>query len=1786
MLKKVLSICLTLAMLASAAPLTGFAYALEDVQDTNETYISNEETAEPDGAGDAAAETPDENVPEVPPEEAPGDASEVPAEPAEGEPTDGEQAEEAPTGGEPADGEEAGEPEKPEEPAEIVGASSDAAPEGYQPVESMDEFGPVPFALTDEKELRVLLIQDTLPWSSNANEVILNRLNVPYDKVTSQDFISKVDLTQYGVVIFANDQRFSAYENYEEFKEYLTKFAEVGGVIVFGACDNGWADGALTADLPGGVEKGPKCYTHYNHISVEDGGDSHPIVTGELSDGTPILDEDLVGTYCSHAYFIENTLPAGSRVILRDSTNNAPTLVEYPLENGRVIASGLTWEFSYDHVGEILQGGYRCGDYAVKNMDDLFLYAIRVSNIQVDELHRLEEYRLNANAHHIIVSDQDSTAIPNATVNVDGTDYTTDENGSVAIHDFGKKTVKISAAGYQTLELTYTMQEKTARVFFLTKADSLKLPYITSLQETSKEYDFLSQKVYYPQGKDQSATIKMTAEWQGKTPAEYVLFQTDENGTEIAKLVSNDGTFTVSPGKVFQPGYAVKACLYAADGTRSRDIRTGIVVQANRTETEDGPVENLTKFKLFEDATGNLNDSKATMLLPDTWSVSVDQLPVEVGRSYDPEDGSTTFKVVIGLAGGEWTKDLLDGDGDDEEDSPWWTFKKKFEDAKELYSSREKLLEEFEDKLADSKLTSQFSAKLEALGYVEVKRNAFGDVIKTSGGLIVKGGGSYNLGGTFLAGPVPLYYEIGFGANFDSNVGLKLTCVDKNWNLGLEGNLSITVPEITLGGGLGVYGVAQGGIEGTGGLEIGIAPKFTGTLKASASIKIKVLFLAEFKWQIGNEGKWQLWPNSRARAFSFDELYDTLADENVTLEPVSNAYAAKTTPWNSTGTAIAGSSAVALQDWVMPDTMPTLNTVDGQVIALFQSNKDGLVKLVYSCYDDSTGWSEPKPVSADGTDDLFFQTGVTSSGDLYVIWQKLSAALGSRANTDETVAEAAANSEIYVAAWNRAAKSFDAPQRLTNNTSMDMLPTLYADENGTLIAAWVNDPSNTAIGSRSTCSLQYSTHTGAGWSAGETLTSSLPGGVADIAVMGNASGSNVEACYIVDGTVYSTRSGERLSNAGEKVGGLSYSGSSITWCGNGTVYEYGPDGKVSAVEGTVGGNYVVKNNGARYTVWAVNETENEQPCGVLYADVQNSETPVKLVSLPGYSIAYFDVERAADGTWYAMVDAVSTVNGESKTSLIAFTADSLCDIALDYVYADESKRTGDNQPVEIAVVNNGEAAVTAFDLTITGDGVNYNGTVDCSAEPIAPGARKSVDVNLDVSGVTRETTLTASVDMPGDTNSKNNVNDKTVIGRVDAAVELESYFTEDSIVVTAKVSNKGHTTLNAAIKVIDTANNYVLQVKNLGRIEPNEFILSPYEFSLSGIDFENQSSKNYEFLVEVGNGENDYNELNNSDIAIIYADGYVPEEPDDPTPPTPVDPSVPTVPDIDLSYLWHNSYEISVPRRVTGGTVTVRSDYALYGDTVTLTVTPEAGYELDYVRVTDSRNRELTLRDRGNGKYSFTMPASLVYVDAAFAEIVKETPAPAPVPSADFFADLGTPGLSGITLNPAYMPFIDVGYGDWYYSSVEYMWKHYLMSGVSDTKFSPASTTSRAMIWTILARMNKVRTDLNPGATWYERGKVWSMERGLTDGTNPMGEITREQLATMLWRNAGSPYAAADLSQFSDSGDVSGYASTAVRWAVANGILNGSDGRLNPQGTATRAQVAAMVMRYGERIGG
>ena len=139
------------------------------------------------------------------------------------------------------------------------------------------------------------------------------------------------------------------------------------------------------------------------------------------------------------------------------------------------------------------------------------------------------------------------------------------------------------------------------------------------------------------------------------------------------------------------------------------------------------------------------------------------------------------------------------------------------------------------------------------------------------------------------------------------------------------------------------------------------------------------------------------------------------------------------------------------------------------------------------------------------------------------------------------------------------------------------------------------------------------------------------------------------------------------------------------------------------------------------------------------------------------------------------------------------------------------------------------------------------------------------------------------------------------------------------------------------------------------------------------------------------------------------------------------------------------------------------------------------------------------------------------------------------------------------------------------------------MNGTGANAFNPNADTTRSMIVTILARMEGVNT--SGGVTWYTAGRAWAMENGISDGTNMEGKITREQLAAMLYRYAKMKgydvSASASLSGYADASSVSGWATDAMRWAVSAGLINGRTATtLAPQGNATRAEVASILMRF------
>ncbi|GFP75392.1 DUF6531 domain-containing protein [Clostridium fungisolvens] len=212
----------------------------------------------------------------------------------------------------------------------------------------------------------VLLIQSTRPWNTDTNEVVLNKLQMAYTKVDI-DTAKNLDFKNYKLIIVANDQNDQFYRGLSNIRTKLEQYVISGGSLLYGVCDGGWAIGYSDLLIPGDVRLLPTAYRNNNYI----GDPTHPVVTGALTKGQPLKDSDLYSNYASHRIFDKSSLPYDTKIILNASNNSEPTLIEYPIGDGKVIASTLTWEHNYVyHTGN---DGY--GTFSLKAYDDLISYA-------------------------------------------------------------------------------------------------------------------------------------------------------------------------------------------------------------------------------------------------------------------------------------------------------------------------------------------------------------------------------------------------------------------------------------------------------------------------------------------------------------------------------------------------------------------------------------------------------------------------------------------------------------------------------------------------------------------------------------------------------------------------------------------------------------------------------------------------------------------------------------------------------------------------------------------------------------------------------------------------------------------------------------------------------------------------------------------------------------------------------------------------------------------------------------------------------------------------------------------------------------------------------------------------------------------------------------------------------------------------------------------------------------------------------------------------------------------
>ena len=490
----------------------------------------------------------------------------------------------------------------------------------------------------------------------------------------------------------------------------------------------------------------------------------------------------------------------------------------------------------------------------------------------------------------------------------------------------------------------------------------------------------------------------------------------------------------------------------------------------------------------------------------------------------------------------------------------------------------------------------------------------------------------------------------------------------------------------------------------------------------------------------------------------------------------------------------------------------------------------------------------------------------------------------------------------------------------------------------------------------------------------------------------------------------------------------------------------------------------------------------------------------------------------------------------------------------------------------IQVYYNGRVLVPETDYTITHDKdtkkftVNFTGNYSGSAAKsytVEPGALEvtsegySGTYNGQLHGITVNVPEGAAVTYSRDGTSYDNDN---------APIQYQNAGT---YVVYFKVTQGEEEVTGSQIISIDkttitvTANSHSVTVggamptltySDQGRVTDDNWIVEPMVSSSADLD----KAGTYTINVYGGDAGSNY-EIEYVSGTLTVREESEPEQP----PVTPGDDDDDSRPSGGSSSSPTTRYTVSVDAG-RNGDVTVSPSRAGRGDTVTITVEPDEGYELDELIVTDADGDEITVRDRGNGRYTFTMPRGRVTVEATFVEIAEE---------------------------PETLPFVDVPTGAYYYDAVAWAVENDITTGTSATTFGPDIICTRAQMVTFLWRaagspepestVNPF-TDVSAGAYYYD-AVLWAVEQGITNGTSastfsPDATVTRGQTVTFLWRYDGST--AVSGSSFVDVA-ADAYYADAVTWAASEGVTTGTSATtFSPDNDCTRAQIVTFLYRY------
>jgi PKD repeat protein len=967
---------------------------------------------------------------------------------------------------------------------------SNTAPAGYVPTAKQQANNYARAGGSD-----ILLVQTALPWASDANTQVLSRLGYAYD-IVDMNTIAQVDLFRYPVILIVNDQVQAFYDQYASQVTAFETYVAGGGTLVFFASSDGWAAGTLRANLPGGVQITTPWYEYNNYIVDS----SHPIVSGELSDGNALVDADLYSDYCSHGYFSQ--LPPDTNIILSES-RGYPTLIEYALGQGRVIASTLTWEHNW---------AYR-NAFGQKALDDVFLHAFASSGV-VDGI-------ITAYPNSVPADGATTMNITLAGATPGHRVRLVSDRGSV--DTFANATGTVNGLGrYMT-----TLRSATSGVAQLTAIDlnlGQTFPASTNVifssnGEPPEQEDIVITSVEaehpldarYLEGVPVSNQVDVTVDWKGSTPGRV-------------DFILNDSSFSTMGdyGKVshiFDMG---------------KDLRWGVNTLRITAHSSLGQASNTESFTLW------LTPMPVWMI--GIQKMGVASLPLLASGDFN---GQLAYEMGFHLPPYKFE---IEAPGFGAPDGPTkleFDFKGKF--AIPLYcagSYKANLSTgskgfEFLGTEIEGRLSGELEAKPIGLCVWDVPEGdvkfeveasktiyrkpvlvmvayfnaAVGIVIEqTIVFLQVEELVSKVLGEFYVDGDV--HFMLGSDVHFiQTSPYFQFRDLTVGGGLGIEGGYRYNLPILELK----VYAGADGDIEFVRPGQVPLLPPLHGYTFDKLTLKGEVGAIIRSGWferSTTGEISWE-YPQTLVEAGALQQKFIT---SEWSLIPHANAANAnifsntskEITSFSRRTEVIAIDRSIATQNTITTVLISNVYTYTEPTLALNPTNNHALLlwthddvqKPVGQAHEiqfsrwDGAAWSAPANVTNDNYLDSAPQVAWTTNGQGIALWQRLNDLLPATATLDVTTTR---KIEIATATYNPATGQWSPSTLLTTNEALDIAPILARHENGRLLAAWRQNQDGFVGGDASHPDRIMTAFYDNQWGSAQVAVNSIPG-LVDLAV--------------------------------------------------------------------------------------------------------------------------------------------------------------------------------------------------------------------------------------------------------------------------------------------------------------------------------------------------------------------------------------------------------------------------------------------------------------------------------------------------------------------------------------------------------------------------------------------------------------------------------------------------------------------------------------------------------------